>query len=71
MNRVQPRSVGFALAVFLGAWHAAVHSDRTRIDHRGAIGYVSGWFIGFVWNYVALRPAGGWQLEQHEPRHAH
>ena len=22
MNRVQPRSFGFALAVFLGAWHA-------------------------------------------------
>jgi len=35
------------------------------------IGYVSGWFIGFVWNVLLVRRAANWQLEQHEPRHAH
>jgi hypothetical protein len=104
MNRVHPRSFGFALAVFLGAWHMLwaflvwAGAAQWLLDFvfrlhmitppyrvtafspfiatglvliTAAIGYVSGWFIGFVWNHFALRPAGGWQLEQHEPRHAH
>ena len=36
-----------------------------------AIGYVSGWFLGFVWNHFALRSTSHWQVEEHEPRHAH
>lgn len=36
-----------------------------------AIGYFSGWFIGFVWNHFALRPAADWPVAQHEPGHAH
>ena len=37
----------------------------------GAIGYVSGWFIGVVWNHFALHSAAHWQFERHEPTHAH
>ena len=29
-----------------------------------AIGYVSGCFIGFVWNQFVARPAGDYRLEQ-------
>jgi len=104
MNRVRPHSFAFALAVFLGAWHAVwalvvwAGAAQWLLDFifrlhmitppyhvtafspltatglvlvTAAIGYVSGWFVGLVWNHFALRPAAGWQLEQHEPRHAH
>ena len=36
-----------------------------------AIGYISGWFLGFVWNVVALRCTGHRQIEQRELKHAH
>jgi hypothetical protein len=104
MNRVQPRSFGFAFAAFLGTWHALwaflvwVGAAQWLLDFvfrlhmitppyrvtafspftaaglvliTAGIGYVSGWFIGFVWNQFVVRPAANWQLEQHEPRHAH
>jgi hypothetical protein len=103
MNRVHPRSFGFALAVFLGAGHALwaflvwAGAAQWLLDFifrlhmiappyrvtafspitatglvltTAAIGYLSGWFIGFVWNQFVARPAN-WQLEQHEPKHAH
>jgi hypothetical protein len=104
MNRVHPRSFGFALAVFLGTWHAfwafliwaggaqwlldfifrlhmitppyrvTAFSPFTAaglVLITAAIGYVSGWFIGIVWNHFAFRSAAHWQVEPHEPRHAH
>ena len=33
------------------------------------LGYVSGWFIGFLWNYCVLGP--GWRAEHNKPGHAH
>ena len=103
MNRVRPHLFGFALAVFLGAWHALwafliwagaaqwlldfvfrlhmiappYQRDGFQPGHSNglvliaaAIGYVSGWFIGVVWNHFALRSAALWRFERHEPRHA-
>ena len=104
MNRVHPRSFGFALAVFLGTWHAfwalliwagaaqwlldfifqlhmitppyhvtafSPFTAASLVLITAAIGYVSGWFIGVVWNYFVARPAADWQLEHGEPKHAH
>ena len=41
------------------------------ISMTAIIGYISGWFIGVVWNLFALRPAVSSPLEHHEPTHAH
>jgi hypothetical protein len=36
-----------------------------------AVGYVAGWLINVVWNHIPLRPSASWQVEHHEPTHAH
>lgn len=33
------------------------------------LGYVSGWFIGLIWNYCVL--GSGWRPEPNKPGHAH
>jgi len=104
MNRIHPRSFGFAFAVFLATWHTAwallvwtgtaqrlldfvfrLHmiappyqvtafspiTAAALISLTAVIGYISGWFIGVVWNLFALRPAVGSPLEHHGPTHAH
>ena len=103
MNRIHPRYVGLAFAVFLGAWHALwaflvwagaaqwlldfifrLHMITPPYHVSGfsplnaialvlltaGIGYVSGWFIGFLWNRLIRQPAANWQVEQREPKHA-
>ena len=104
MKRVNPRSLGFAFAAFLGAWHSMwallvwVGAAQWLLDFifrlhmitppyhvtafspltamglvltTGGIGYVSGWFIGFVWNYFVERPETKWRPAHAEPKHAH
>ena len=41
------------------------------VAFTAAIGYVSGWFLGLVWNQFAAWSTPTWQVEHHEPRHAH
>ena len=104
MNYVRPRSVGFAFATFLGAWHAfwaflvwagaaqwlldfvfRLHmigppyrvtafsplTAATLVFFTAAVGYVSGWFIGLLWNRCVLGRTSSWNVERHEPSHAH
>jgi hypothetical protein len=104
MNRVQPRSFGFAFAAFLATSHAfwallvwagaaqwlldfvfRLHmiappyhvtafsplTAATLVLFTAAVGYVSGWFIGFLWNHCVLGRVSGWHVEHHEPSHAH
>jgi hypothetical protein len=104
MDRIRPRSFGFAFAAFLGAWHMfwavliwagaaqwlldfvfRLHmieppyhvgpfnllTATTLVLFTSAVGYVSGWFIGFLWNRLVLRPETRWFTRHHEPSHAH
>jgi hypothetical protein len=104
MNRVHPRSFGFAFAIFLGSWHAlwavlvwagaaqrlldfvfrlhmitppyqvTAFSPFTAtglVGMTAAIGYVSGWFIGIVWNHFVVSPGLPWHVGGQQARHAH
>jgi hypothetical protein len=103
MNRIHPRSFGFAFAAFLGTCHAfwaflvwagaaqwlldfifrlhmvappyqvmafSLPTAIALVVFTAAVGYVSGWFIGFLWNRFA--PLGvSLTINPHEPSHAH
>jgi hypothetical protein len=104
MNRIQPRSFGFAFAAILGTFHAfwaflvwaggaqwmldfvfrlhmiappyhvTVFNPVTAaalVVFTAAVGYVSGWFIGFVWNQCVIGHGSEWKVEHQKPSHAH
>jgi len=104
MNRICPRSVGFAFAAFLGACHAfwaflvwagaaqrildfvfRVHMIEPPFHVMAydgfatiglvlletGVGYVSGWFMGVVWNALPVPRTALGRTGIHEPRHAH
>lgn len=64
----------FRLHMIAPAYHVTAFSFLTAtalVGTTAVIGYVSGWFIGFVWNHFAAPHAANWQLEDHQPTHAH
>jgi hypothetical protein len=104
MDRIRPRSFGFAFAAFLGTFHAfwallvwmgaaqwlldfvfrlhmiapAYHvmafsllTAATLVMFTTAVGYVMGWFIGFLWDHLVVGHTSEWHVRHHEPSHAH
>lgn len=64
----------FRLHMIMPPYHVTAFSPTTAaglVLITAGIGYISGWFVGFIWNQFVARSATNWQFEQHEARHAH
>jgi hypothetical protein len=104
MDRIRPRSFGFAFAAFLGTFHAFwallvwVGAAQPLLDFvfrlhmiapayhvtafspliaaglimfTSTVGYVLGWFSGFLWDHFVVGHRTEWHVEHQHPSHAH
>ena len=63
----------FRLHMITPPYHVTAFSPLTAIALvliTAVVGYVSGWFIGVLWNQLSREPNAHWELKHQQPKHA-
>jgi hypothetical protein len=63
----------FRLHMIAPPYHVTAFSPvsaATLVLFTAAVGYISGWFLGFLWNHCVVGRSSVWKVERQEPSHA-
>jgi hypothetical protein len=64
----------FRLHMIAPAYHVTafnLFTAATLIMFTTAVGYVTGWFVGFLWDHFVVGHTSEWHVEHRQASHAH